>query len=71
MVTKSSNDNPADADSAEFDALVVRSGLTLTEAQCAELRVGYGYVKAMAARVRGHGKRPREAEPATIFRADR
>lgn len=70
MVTKPTNDGSPEADKAEFDALLDRSGLTVTEAQREELRVGYCYVKAMATRVRGHGKRPREAEPATIFRVD-
>ena len=59
------------ADEAEFEALVRRSDLTLTPAQRKDLRIGYGYIKSMAARVRGQDKRPREAEPATIFRPDR
>ena len=32
-----------------FEALVTKSGLTLTEAQKSELYAAYGYVEAMAA----------------------
>lgn len=50
---------------AEFAVLVKRAGLTLTDAQRAELYKGYGYVEEMIARVRT--PRGREAEPAHIF----
>lgn len=58
------------SDREAFEALVRRSGLTLSDAQKAELLVGYGYIVAMAERVRGRDKRPREAEPAMMFKAD-
>ena len=61
---------PPESDREAFEALVRRSGLTLSDAQKADLLVGYGYIVAMAERVRGHGKRPREAEPAQMFKAD-
>lgn len=51
----------------EFDALVRASGLTLSEEQKSELYAAYGYIEAMAARVRAGGERPRSAEPAIIF----
>ena len=50
-----------------FEALVTKSGLTLTEAQKSELYAAYGYVEAMAQRVRAGGNRRREAEPALTF----
>jgi hypothetical protein len=50
---------------AEFATLVKRAGLTLSDAQKAELYKAYGYVEAMIARVRT--PRGREAEPAHIF----
>ena len=51
----------------DFDALVRASGLMLSEDQKSELYAAYGYVEAMAERVRAGGKRPRSAEPAIIF----
>ena len=51
----------------EFDALIRRSGLSVTEEQMSELYAAYGYVEAMAERVRAGGHRPREAEPALVF----
>jgi hypothetical protein len=53
---------------AEFDAMARRSGLPLSEAQASELFEVYGYVEAMAERVRAGGRRRREAEPATTFK---
>ncbi len=50
----------------EFDFLVRRAGLTVTEAQKAELIGVYPMVAAMAARNRTP-PRGREAEPAHIF----
>ncbi len=52
-----------------FEALVVRSGLALTDKEKGELYEVYGHVEAMAARVRGDGRRPREAELAVVFKA--
>jgi hypothetical protein len=53
---------------ASFDALVKRTGLTLTEAQKDEHFAAHGYVEAIAERVRAGGKRSREAEPAPAFK---
>ena len=47
----------------DFEALVRRSGLPLSESYGA-----YGYVEAIAERVRAGGMRPREVEPAVIFK---
>lgn len=58
-----------DKDKEVFEALLRRSGLKLNERQKSELFVGYGHIVRMAARVRGDGMRPREAEPASIFKA--
>lgn len=52
----------------EFDALVTRSGLRLDETRRSELYAVFGYVEAMADRVRAGGNRRREAEPALVFR---
>ncbi len=57
-------------DKDTFEALLRRSGISVTEAQKKDLLVGYGYIAAMAERVRGAGNRPRESEPANIFKAD-
>ncbi|MFM9939763.1 MAG: hypothetical protein ACKVP7_09725 [Hyphomicrobiaceae bacterium] len=57
-------------DKDAVEALLRRSGLKVTEAQKADLLVGYGHIARMAARVRGDGSRPREAEPASMFKAD-
>lgn len=54
-----------------LDALRARAhaaGLTLTEAQLAEIHGGYLFIAEMARRVRRGDGRPREAEPAHIFR---
>jgi len=52
----------------EFDARVRRHGLPLSEEQSSELYAAYGYIEAMAERVRAGGNRPREAEPALIYK---
>lgn len=52
----------------EFDALVARAGLPLDEARRSEFYAVFGYVEAMADRVRAGGNRRREAEPALTFR---
>lgn len=51
-----------------FDILVTRAGLPLDEAKKAELYTAYGYLEEMKARVRVGGERPRESEPAHVFR---
>ena len=53
---------------AEFDARVRQSGLQLNETQRSEFFEVYGYIEAMAARVRAGGNRRREAEPAIVFK---
>lgn len=58
------------SDRETFEALLRRSGLNVSDAQKTDLLKGYTYIVAMAARVRGGGKRPREAEPAHTFKAD-
>lgn len=53
---------------SEFDALVHKSGLPLSDEQKREYYAVFGYVEAIAARVRAGGNRPREAEPALVFK---
>ncbi len=53
---------------SEFEALVKRSGLPLTDTQKDEFYGVYGFVEQMATRVRAGGERPREAEPALVFK---
>ena len=53
---------------AEFEVLVRQTGLALNEAQKSEFFEVYGYIEAMAARVRADGNRRREAEPAIVFK---
>lgn len=52
----------------EFEALVRKSGLPLNETQKTEFLAVYGYIEAMAERVRAGGNRRREAEPAIVFK---
>jgi hypothetical protein len=52
---------------ADFRVLVRRAGLTLTDAQVAELHGVWRYVEGMAARNRTPAL-AREAEPAVIFK---
>ncbi len=52
----------------EMTAQARAAGFDLTPQQLAEIHAGYRQIAAMAARVRGQGDRPREAEPALIFR---
>ena len=53
----------------EIEARAKAAGLTLTDAQIAEITNGYAHIAAMVARVRGVDDRPREAEPDLVFRA--
>lgn len=53
---------------AEFEVLVGQTGLPLSEAQKDEFFEAYGYLEAMAARVRAGGNRRREVEPAIVFK---
>jgi hypothetical protein len=54
----------------EFAALAKGAGLALDAARLRELHAGYGFVAAMAARVRGAGERDAAAEPAILFKAE-
>jgi hypothetical protein len=54
---------------ADFIVLVRRSGLSLSDAQIAELYNGWGYVERMLERVRVPG-RGREAELAHTFKPE-
>jgi hypothetical protein len=53
----------------ELKARARNAGLTLSDAQIADIYPGYLHISAMAKRVRRSDGRPREAEPAHIFRA--
>ena len=54
---------------ADFEALVRRAGLTLTDAQVGVIHEAWAYVEQMLERVRTPG-RDRAAEPAHIFKPD-
>ena len=56
---------PSDIDDAALDYLLARAGLSLTEAQRAELKTVYSGIAAMAERVRK--PRGRMAEPAHCY----
>ena len=51
---------------AEFEVLVKRAGVSLTQAQLKEIHAGWAYVEPMLERIRAHG-RGREAELALTF----
>ncbi|MCW3473223.1 hypothetical protein [Limobrevibacterium gyesilva] len=53
---------------ADFAVLAAQTGLRLTDAQRREIHAAYGTIEAMLARI--GSERPREAEPALIFRAE-
>lgn len=53
---------------SEFDAHFARTGLPLTEEQKSAYYAVYGYIEAISERVRAGGHRPREAEPAHVFK---
>ncbi len=53
----------------DFEALVRRTGVTLTPAQIETIHEGWGFVEPMLERIRTHG-RDRAAEPAHVFRPD-
>jgi len=53
----------------ELTARAEQAGLSLTALQLDEIYLGYLHIAGMAALVRGGDRRPREAEPAFIFRA--
>ena len=53
----------------DFKVLVRRAGLTLTDAQLAEVYGARGYVDGMIARIR-RPSLPREAEPSHTFKPE-
>ena len=53
----------------DFKALVRRAGLTLTDAQLAEIYGAWGHVEGMLARIRTP-MLPREAEPSHTFKPE-
>ena len=53
---------------AAFDLLLARAGLTLSEAQKAEIYGAYATLEQLCDRL--HAPLPVEAEPATIFTLD-
>jgi hypothetical protein len=53
----------------DFEALVRRAGLSLTDDQIGTIHQGWAYVEPMLERVRTPG-RDRAAEPAHIFKPD-
>ena len=56
---------------SDFNALVRRAGLPLTEEQIGTIHQGWAYVEVMLERVRvPGGMRDRAAEPAHIFKPD-
>ena len=54
---------------ADFEALVRRAGLALSEAEMTELYAAWPHMEAMVARIR-MPDRGREAEPAHVFKAE-
>jgi len=60
---------PAKLPQADFEVLIRRAGLRLTEAQIAELYTAWEHVEPMLERVRAPG-RGREAELALVFRPE-
>jgi hypothetical protein len=60
---------PPKTSMADFTALVRRSGLSLTDAQIAEIYQGWGYIERMLERIRVPG-RGREAELALTFKPE-
>lgn len=53
----------------DFKVLVRRAGLTLTDAQLAEIYSAWGHVEGMLARIRTP-MLPREAEPSHTFKPE-
>jgi imidazoleglycerol phosphate dehydratase HisB len=53
----------------DFEALVRRAGVTLSQEQITQIHTGWGFVEPMLERIRTHG-RDRPAEPAHVFRPD-
>ena len=54
---------------ADFEALVRRAGLALSDEKIGELHGAWAHVEGMLARIRTPG-RDRAAEPAVMFRAE-
>ncbi len=51
---------------ADFEALVRRAGLTISQDQVDDIYAGWGFIEPMLERLRVHG-RDRTAEPALTF----
>ena len=60
---------PAKLPQQDFNALVHRAGLDLSQAEIGELYDAWENIEPMLDRIRG-GTRSREAEPALIFRPE-
>lgn len=60
---------PAKLPQEDFAALIRRAGLTLSPAEIGEFYGAWENIEPMLDRIRG-GMRPREAEPALIFRPE-
>ncbi len=54
----------------DFTALVRRAGLELSSTEMDELYGAWANVEPMLDRIRGGATRPREAEPAVIFKPE-
>ena len=54
---------------ADFEALVRRAGVPLTQEQITEIYQGWGYIEGMLERVRAPA-RGREAEPSHVFKPE-
>jgi hypothetical protein len=61
---------PAKLPQHDFNALIHRAGLDLSSAEIDELYGAWENIEPMLDRIRGSGTRPREAEPAMIFRPE-
>lgn len=61
---------PAKLPQHDFNALIHRAGLELSSAEIDELYGAWENIEPMLDRIRGGGTRPREAEPAMIFRPE-
>lgn len=60
---------PAKLPPQDFDALLRRAGLSLSPDEAADLYGAWEHIEPMLERIRA-GARPREAEPALIFRPE-
>ena len=61
---------PAKLSQQDFAALIRRADLALSPAETDELYGAWANVEPMLDRIRGSATRPREAEPALIFKPE-